>query len=301
VKAKAIEIGAAPEPAARETPVFILAGGRGERLSGLTDRPKPLVEVAGQPFLVYLLASLKARGFRRVTLLTGYRAEAFDAWLAGASDRAAAEEPPGAPGPGTVRPPVPGPGVARSPDPAPDARARRILRGMEISLLGEESPLGTAGALRRVLPLVGGEALVMNGDSFCRTDYAALLRLRRARGGEICMAATRIADASDYGRLALDRRGRVRGFLAAGPPGPAWVNAGVYALSRGFLERALPAPVSSLEREVLPRWVEREPVWARRCRGYFGDIGTPERLAEAGERFPAAEILAEADPDPGRP
>ncbi len=59
---------------------IVLAGGQGTRLRAvLADRPKPLAEVAGRPFLGYVLDSLAAAGIRRVTFCTGYRAEMVEA------------------------------------------------------------------------------------------------------------------------------------------------------------------------------------------------------------------------------
>ncbi|MGE0821965.1 MAG: HAD-IIIA family hydrolase [Candidatus Binatia bacterium] len=58
------------------TQAVILAGGRGSRLQHLTvDRPKPMVEVCGKPFLAYQIEQLRDQGFERVLLLLGYRAE----------------------------------------------------------------------------------------------------------------------------------------------------------------------------------------------------------------------------------
>ena len=78
---------------ARTTPAIpiqaiIVAGGRGTRLGALTvDRPKALIEVGGRPFLDHLVESVRARGFERILLLLGYRAdqvqrhvEAVDGW-----------------------------------------------------------------------------------------------------------------------------------------------------------------------------------------------------------------------------
>ncbi len=52
----------------------VLAGGRGTRLGEATrDRPKGLIEVAGQPFLVHQLRLLAHHGVTRVVLCVGYR------------------------------------------------------------------------------------------------------------------------------------------------------------------------------------------------------------------------------------
>ena len=57
----------------------ILAGGRGERLKPLTDAvPKPLVPVAGRPFLDFLVLYLKKRGIADIILLTGYLADMIE-------------------------------------------------------------------------------------------------------------------------------------------------------------------------------------------------------------------------------
>jgi D-glycero-D-manno-heptose 1,7-bisphosphate phosphatase len=69
---------------ARPRQAVIVAGGRGTRLGALTaDRPKPLVEVGGRPFLDALLRSVADRGFERVLLLLGYRAEMVVDYVAG--------------------------------------------------------------------------------------------------------------------------------------------------------------------------------------------------------------------------
>jgi len=58
----------------------ILAGGLGTRLRGVVaDRPKVLAEIAGRPFLAYLLDQLAAAGIRRAVLCTGYRADLVQA------------------------------------------------------------------------------------------------------------------------------------------------------------------------------------------------------------------------------
>lgn len=60
-------------------PVCILAGGLGTRLGGrVRDTPKPLLEVAGEPFLHYQLRLLRRWGAREVVLCVGYLGERIE-------------------------------------------------------------------------------------------------------------------------------------------------------------------------------------------------------------------------------
>lgn len=59
--------------------VVILVGGLGTRLKPYTDTlPKPLVPVAGKPYLQWQLEYLAQRGFKKILLLTGYRGEMIE-------------------------------------------------------------------------------------------------------------------------------------------------------------------------------------------------------------------------------
>jgi NDP-sugar pyrophosphorylase family protein len=57
-------------------PICILAGGLGTRLGErVRDTPKPLIEVAGEPFLLHQLRLLAAHGAREIVLCVSYLAE----------------------------------------------------------------------------------------------------------------------------------------------------------------------------------------------------------------------------------
>lgn len=63
-------------------PVCILAGGLGTRLgSRVKDTPKPLLDVADEPFLLHQLRALAACGARRVVLCIGYLGERIEATI----------------------------------------------------------------------------------------------------------------------------------------------------------------------------------------------------------------------------
>ena len=227
----------------------ILAGGLGTRLRPVVmDRPKVLAEVAGRPFVTYLLDQLVSVGLREVVLLTGYRGEQVYSALG------------------------------------------RRYRGMRLRYSQEESPLGTGGALRAGLDYLQSSAvLLLNGDSFCDLEWANFGRFHDESLG-VSLTLSRVADTSRYGQIRLGACDQVVEFAEKrDSEGPGWINAGVYLLSRHLVEAIPDNRPISLEREVLPGWVESGKVRGHRQDGPLLDIGTPESYAMAeaflGERW----------------
>lgn len=63
-------------------PAIVLAGGLGTRLrSVVPDLPKPMAEVAGKPFLWWVLRRLEAQGIGDVYLSVGYKRETIEAYF----------------------------------------------------------------------------------------------------------------------------------------------------------------------------------------------------------------------------
>ena len=118
-------------------PVAILAGGLATRLRPITTTiPKALVEVAGKPFIRHQLAYLKAQGISEVVMCIGYLGEMIEADVGDGSTF--------------------GLKVRYSPD--------------------GEKLLGTGGALKQALPLLGDAFFVLYGDSFLPIDFGAVER-----------------------------------------------------------------------------------------------------------------------------
>jgi len=63
--------------------VAILCGGRGTRLQrGTRSIPKPLVEIGGRPIVWHVVQIYAVQGFRDFVLLTGYRGELIEEFVA---------------------------------------------------------------------------------------------------------------------------------------------------------------------------------------------------------------------------
>lgn len=219
----------------------ILAGGLGTRLGVLTqETPKPLLPVAGKPFLDYLLWNLKRHGFERILLLVGYKAMQIIEHYGG---------------------------------------GERL--GLEIQYAVETAPMGTGGALRLAQDYLDERFLLLNGDTLLDFNYLDLALLE----GKAAVALRRVPDAARYGRVRLEGS-RIIGFGEKEGSGPGLVNGGVYVLSRQAVE-LLPEGVSSLERDLFPRLVERGELLGKPYEGFFLDIGLPETYAEAQTALPA--------------
>ena len=116
-------------------PVAILAGGLATRLRPLADRvPKSLLDIAGRPFIFHQLDFLRSEGVDRVVLCVGHLGDQI---------RAAVRD------------------------------GRHLGLNIRYSFDGSEL-LGTGGALKKALPLLGDDFFVLNGDSYLRCPFARI-------------------------------------------------------------------------------------------------------------------------------
>lgn len=148
----------------------------------------------------------------------------------------------------------------------------------------EQSPLGTAGAIKNAMPLLDGvsDFLVMNGDSFVEMRFGELIAFHRKSGGIATMVVIRTKNDRRYGTVQMGIDGRVSGFVektAADPNG--LINGGVYIFKREIFDQ-IPDGPASLETNVFPKLLPLG-VYALEQHGVFIDIGTPEDYARAQE------------------
>jgi D-glycero-alpha-D-manno-heptose 1-phosphate guanylyltransferase len=169
---------------------------------------------------------------------------------------------------------------------ADEVRAAFAGKGIAYSM--EAEPLGTGGALGLARDRAARFNLILNADSYAEAIYSDLLEAQAKLGGAAARGVTLLAlpvdERTDYGGLEIDSDGRVTAFLEKGAAGSGWINAGVYVAGRAFV-RELPASVTSLERDVLPRLARSGRLWALKRRFFFRDIGTPDRLEAAQAEF----------------
>jgi len=150
--------------------------------------------------------------------------------------------------------------------------------GYTVSL--EDAPLGTGGAIRQACTLADETAvLILNGDTFFRTDLAALTDFHTAHAADCSLCLKPMRDFDRFGVVELDADARVREFREKQAYRSGLINGGVYALNREqFLREELPA-VFSFEKDYLEKKLGTRRIFGLEQDGYFIDIGIPEDYA----------------------
>jgi NDP-sugar pyrophosphorylase family protein len=222
--------------------VVILAGGLGTRLRPVTTQiPKPMVPVAGVPYLEHQLRLLAQQGFRDVVLLTGYLGEQIEQHFGDGSRLGLA--------------------LRYSREPAPLGTGGALRQAW--SLLAEEFLVIYGDSY---LPIEYAKVV----DTLRARDAAGVLVLYEDVSGETGVPGN-VAIDRDHVVIRYDKSG-------AGDPALRYVEAGVLALRKSVLDVIPPRGAVSLEQEVFPRLIENRALVGLPTTQRFYDIGTPERL-----------------------
>ena len=147
-----------------ENLVVILAGGRGSRLSPLTDSlPKPLIPIQGKPVLELIIERVVSQGFTNLSLLVHYKKELIRDYFGDGKQL-----------------------------------------GANITYVEESVPLGTAGGLSLIESKPKLPVLVMNGDVLNHIPLAKLLEHHNAAPTEMTIAVRNADISVPYGVIQIE-------------------------------------------------------------------------------------------------
>ncbi len=157
--------------------------------------------------------------------------------------------------------------------------------GLRLRFVVEETPLGTAGALKNVEQYIDGPFFVLNGDVLTSLDLRAMMDYHRGKGGIGTIHLIRVEDPSAFGCVDHDDDGRIRRFVEKPPRGEAptnEINAGTYLLERDVLDRIPAGRPVSIERETFPLLIAGDrPLYSLTTDDYWIDLGKPEAYLSA--------------------
>lgn len=226
---------------------ILLAGGKGSRLRPLTlHTPKPIVPIFDRPFLQYQIDLLRqVPEIDEIVLSLNYQPRRIEEVFGDGADL-----------------------------------------GVHLRYVVEPSPLGTGGAIKFAAGEHQGEPIVVfNGDVFTSVDLPALLRLHRERKARATIVLTPVDNPSAYGLVETDPDGNILAFLEKPTPDQIrcdTINAGIYVLEPETLDRIPGNTPFSIERGYFPSLIAEQSTFvASIYRGYWIDIGTPEKYRQA--------------------
>ena len=157
--------------------------------------------------------------------------------------------------------------------------------GMKIAYVVEESPLGTAGALKNLADRITGTFFVLNGDVLTSLDLTAMIAYHKARGGVGVLHAIKVEDPSAFGCIQRDANDRIERFVEKPPREDAptnEINAGTYLLERSILDAIPAGRAVSIERETFPTLLAAgERLYSYVTEDYWLDVGRPHQYLQA--------------------
>ena len=236
---------------------ILLCGGLGTRLrSVVSDRPKPMADIAGKPFLHYFVRMLSEKGVERFIFALGYMGEQIEAYFRDGREY----------------------GIS-------------IAYSYEESPLGTGGAIRNA-----LPKMQEEDVLVLNADTYFDTDYRSLFQEQSGKRADMTIASREIEDISRYGAIVKDADGRIlrwnekqsgsgetmpdsaETLARSGETAPrrGEINGGIYVMKKSLIEK-IPAGKQSLENDCIPAWLSRSvSIHALPSDGYFMDIGVPE-------------------------
>jgi len=240
------------------TSAILLVGGRGTRLSPITDEiPKPMLPIAGLPVTEHQLLAAKKAGVKTLVLATSYLSEVFTPYFGDGS-----------------------------------------RWGLDVRYAVEETPLGTGGAIKNAaaaLNITAGSdepIVIFNGDVLSSHDLGKQIQEHVANRADVTLHLTHVEDARAYGCVPVDENGRVTAFLEKMEnPITNTINAGSYVFHPSVIETIAANTVVSVERDVFPALVTAgKKIYGYVEDAYWLDIGTPRALLAGSKHLVGGEF-----------
>ena len=234
---------------------MILAAGLGTRLRPLTNTiPKPLLPVGGTPLIVWNVLLLKRHGFREIVVNLHHLGPMIERVLGDGSKF-----------------------------------------GVRMIYSHEPVILGTGGGIKQAEPHFSGEpVLILNGDTLVEADLEAVLDFHRTRQAAATLALREDADAVRWGLVEVGDDDRIVRITGKGLPSPSpaipRMFAGIHILHPRLLQKVPKGVASSIIDPYIAAIERGERILGYDLHGYWSDIGTTERYAQAEKDVQAGLI-----------
>ena len=221
-------------------PVAILAGGLATRLQPQTATiPKALLPVAGEPFVIHQLRLLRSAGFRRIVLCLGHLGKQIETLL---------------------------------------GDGRQFELEITYSYDGQ-TLLGTGGALKRALHLLGDQFVVLYGDSYLPVDYRSIVKAFNRSGKFALMTVFKNNGLWDKSNVSFESGQILCYSKRMSTPAMHYIDYGIGILSARAFDGFCDQEVFDLA-DLYSQLVKVGRMTGYEVKRRFYEIGSPQGLAE---------------------
>ncbi len=170
--------------------------------------------------------------------------------------------------------------------------------GMRIHYSVEETPLGTAGSVKKAEHLLDEPFVVISGDALTDLDLQGIIASHHSRRAKATLTLYHVPNPLEYGVVIVDDEGRIRQFLEK----PSWgevfsdtVNTGIYVLEPSIFDYIPKDRAVDFSQDVFPKLLEQgDRLYGHVSEGYWTDIGNIQEYMRA-----SADLLeGKVDLDP---
>ncbi|MBM3332335.1 glucose-1-phosphate cytidylyltransferase [candidate division WOR-3 bacterium] len=195
--------------------VAILCGGLGTRLTEETAvKPKPMVEIGGQPILWHIMKIFSARGCNEFVLALGYKGEVIKDYFINYHYRVHDL-------------------TVRLPHGSTEVHGKEC-ENWTVHLLDTGPATNTGGRVRQAGLFIGGETFLLTyGDGVADINIQQLLEFHRRHGKLVTVTAVR--PPARFGGIVF-AGDLVSRFAEKPQVGEGWINGGFFVIEPGALE-----------------------------------------------------------------
>lgn len=217
--------------------VIILAGGLGTRISEETSgKPKPMVDIGGQPIIWHIIQIYASQGFREFVVAGGYKYEVIDNWIKSHYNSNAA-----------------------------------WIQNLNISVIdtGLSSLTGTR-ILKCISEFYDSRFLCTYGDGVANLDLDRLIDFHKTSGKIATLTSVR--PPARFGHVTIEDD-RVTSFDEKNQADEGWINGGFFVFEREILNY-ISNEDETFEKGALPRLASSNQLMAFKHHGFWQSMDT---------------------------
>ena len=231
----------------------ILAGGQGTRIAEGDPRPKPMVEIGGQPILWHIMKYYSHYGFNDFIICCGFMGHMIKEYFANYY-------------------------LHRSDVTFDFSDGNKMIlhanvaEPWKVTLVDTGQSTMTGGRIKRIKDYVGDETFMMTyGDGVGNVDLHKLLEHHKT--GKRLITITAVQPGGRYGLIDFNDDGDVKGFREKAVEDGGWINAGYMVMEPGIFDY-LTGDDCTLEFEPFEKLSSENKMLAYRHYGYWQAMDT---------------------------